>query len=282
MAKRFSINWDKVNEKIKEGEKTGAKKDERFYTLKPKESGTASAIIRFLPAPDHDVPYVKLYSHGFKEHNNWYINNCPTTIGEECPVCKANRDLWDDDPDTVRARSRRLSCYTNILIIKDPQNPENEGKVFLYRYGKKIHEKVMARIDPPEDSIEEPIKVFDYYEGANFKLIVKLTKTKERTYPNYDDSGFSEPTPLFKGDDDKIEKVHNERFGIAEFIAPEQFKPYSDLEERFNKVVGTEFTKSTPKSESKSEEEIPDDGDDDDNVEFQSNDEFLSKLRKNV
>jgi len=275
MAKKFSMDWNKINEKIKESESKGSfEKDQRIYTLKAKDDGSASAIIRFIPQNDlSKVPFVKLYNHGFKNGGQWFINNCPTTINKPCPVCKANSDLWDSDPETVRSRSRKTSYYTNILIIKDPQKPENEGKVFIYRFGKKIFDKIMNAWHPPEGSVDDPIEVFDYYAGSNFKLIMKSTKNG----PNYDDSKFVE-TITEVGDDDTIEKIHSQTYNIDEFISADKFKTYEELENRFNEVVGL---KSTIESKSPEISNSPDPTEDKVELKLdESRESFLSKLKK--
>jgi len=261
--RKFGTDWSTAMNKIKEqAEKKGGNsfKDERVYYPQFNDNGTAQAIIRFLPSPDTDVPFVSVFSHSIKGPGGWYIENCPTTLKQECPACKANSALWDTDPDTVRKRKRKQNYYSNILVIKDPANPENEGKVWLYKYGKKVHDKIMEKIQPGEDSIDEPVMVFDYYDGADFKLIIKKIQVGAVKMPNYDTCQFDAPSPL--GTDEEIEKVHNSLFGLTEFVSPEAFKPYADLESRFNRVVGTKGTSSpapqqtsspTPQAEVKEE-----------------------------
>lgn len=235
--RKFAIDWDKVTKKIKE-QNAGAKnfKDERIYYPQVKDDGTAQAIIRFLPSNDTDIPFVKVYSHGFKGPGGWLIENCPTTLGQDCPVCKANQALWETDEKTARPRSRKLSYYSNIQVVKDPQNPENEGKVFIFRYGKKIHEKIMEKLSPDEGGIVEPIMVFDYYDGANFNLIIKRVKAGNQSFPNYDSSFFDGVSPV--GTDAEIEKIDGDLHQISEFVSEGQFKSYEELSEKMVRVTG--------------------------------------------
>ncbi len=234
--KKFQVDWSSTMEKIKKQE-TSTFKDERLYYPQFSEAGIAQAIIRFLPNPvDGEIPFVSNFSHSIKGMGGWYIENCPTTIKKECPVCKANTAIWDSDPDTVRSRSRKKSYYTNILVVKDPMHPENEGKVWLFKYGKKVHEKIMEKLQPPEGGINEPVMVFDYYKGADFKLIIKKIKVNNVLMPNYDSCTFNEPSPI--GTDEAVEKIHNSLYKLDEFIAESNFKPYDELEAKFNRVVG--------------------------------------------
>jgi hypothetical protein len=178
-----------------------------------------------------------LYSHGFEENDKWLIKNCPTTIGKDCPVCANNREMWSVDQDLVRRRKRKLNYYANIMVVKDPQNRENEGKVFIFKYGKKIQEKIMEKLKPAKDSIDEPVMVFDYYDGANFKLKVKLQKTSSGTFPNYDSSSFAEPSELFSTDEE-IEKIHNSLHGLADVVSDDKFESYEEIKNRFDFVTG--------------------------------------------
>lgn len=302
MAKKFSMNWDIITTKIKEAEKGSSfKEDERLYQVKIKEDGTAGAIIRFIPQSDlTKIPFVKVYSHGFKNGNSWFVNNCPTTIGKKCPVCEANTELWDEDPDTVRNRSRKISYYSNIVVVKDPERPENEGKVFIFRYGKKIHEKIMNAMNP-SDGLSDPIAVFDYYNGANFKLSVKSKKVGDKTYPNYDESSFAETvTQVAGGDENIIEKIHSQTYDLDDFISLDKFKSYDELKEKFEQVTGQKVSSNV----SSSTEAIDDDQDsginkilnekqkeikkeepkvDTDNLKIEASKQaFLDKLRKNI
>ena len=224
---------------VAEVEKTVVKgngADERLWKPSLDKSGNGYAVIRFLPAPEgEDIPWAKVYSHAFQGPGGWYIENSLTTIGQKDPVSEYNRDLWnsgsDADKDTVRKQKRKLSYYSNIYVVKDPTNPENEGKVFLFKYGKKIHDKILAAMQP-EFEDETPINPFDFWQGANFKLKIR----KVDGYWNYDKSEFDSPDALLD-DDDALEAIWKKEYSLAEFTSPSSFKSYEDLERRLNMVL---------------------------------------------
>lgn len=259
MAIKRKFDWGAINDKIKSQENKNnnySNDDENsLYKIKVKEDGTAQAIIRFLPPkPDEDLPFVKIYNHGWQDVNGWVITNCPTTLGKPCPICKENSRIWDEDTRTARPRSRKLSYYANIMVVKDPQNPENEGKVFKYRYGVKIHEKIMEKLQPENPDIDEPVEIFDYVEGANFKLKVKTVKSmingREVKFLNYDASSFSEPTHIINPetgdemDDSDVERLENEMYPLSDIIKPTEFKSYQEIAELFNKKTGLNISTS--------------------------------------
>ena len=222
----------------KELEKTVSNKqvDERFWKPEVDASGNGYAVIRFLPAPDGEtVPWAKVYSHAFQGPGGWYIENSLTTIGDKDPVGEVNRRLWnsgeDADKDTARKQKRKLSYYSNIYVVKDPKHPENEGKTFLYKYGKKIHDKILAAMQP-EFQDEEPVNVFDFWEGANFKLKIK----KVAGYWNYDSSEFDSVSAL-SSDDSELEATWKSQHSLEAFTSKDQFKSYEDLERRLNLVL---------------------------------------------
>ena len=222
----------------KELEKSSSNKnvDERFWKPEVDASGNGYAVIRFLPAPDKEtVPWAKLYSHAFQGPGGWYIENSLTTIGDKDPVGEVNRRLWnsgeDADKETARKQKRKLSYYSNILVVKDPKHPENEGKTFLYKYGKKIHDKILAAMQP-EFQDETPVNVFDLWEGANFKLKIK----KVAGYWNYDSSEFDSVSAL-SADDSELEAIYKQEHSVESFTSKEQFKSYEDLERRLNLVL---------------------------------------------
>jgi hypothetical protein len=223
-------------EKMNTGSQGGT--DERFWKPTLGKGDVGSAVIRFLPAPDgEDLPWVKMYSHAFKgPQNMWMIDNCSTTIGQKCPICTKNSELWnsgnDRDKETVRDRKRKLSYYSNIYVIKDPANPENEGKTFLFKFGKKIFDKILNAMQP-EFEDEEPINPFDFWKGANFRLKIR----KVEGYWNYDKSEFDSPEPLLD-DDDALEALWKKEYSLAAIVAPDQFKSYDELENRLNNVLG--------------------------------------------
>ena len=225
---------------VKEVEKmnnTGGNTDDRIWKLDVDKSGNGYAVIRFLPAPEgEDLPFVKLYSHAFQGPGGWFIENSLTTLGQKDPVSEYNSLLWNNGTDagkeTERKQKRKLTYVSNIYVVKDPANPENEGKVFLYKYGKKIFDKLTAAMQP-EFEDEEAIDPFDFWQGANFKLKAKNVAG----YRNYDSSEFAAPSPLLD-DDDAMEALWKKQFSLAEIVAPDQFKTYDELKTRLDYVLG--------------------------------------------
>ena len=225
---------------VKEVEKmstTTGGDDDRLWKPELDKTGNGFAVIRFLPAPEgEDLPWAKMYSHAFQGPGGWYIENSLTTVGQKDPVSEHNRELWnsgsDKDKETVRKQKRKLSYYSNIYVVKDPVNPQNEGKVFLFKYGKKIFDKVMAAMQP-EFEDETPINPFDFWQGANFKLKIR----KVDGYWNYDKSEFESLGPLLT-DDDALEALWKKEYSLTELVAPSQFKSYEDLEKRLKYVLG--------------------------------------------
>jgi len=233
-------NLTKQVEKLSEKPSYG---DDRIWKCERDKTGNGYAVIRFLPAPvNEDVPWVRLWTHGFKGPGGWYIENSlttPTTAnpgGTEDPVSKANTGLWnsgiESDKNIARDRKRKLSYYSNILVLEDSMNAENEGKVFLFRYGKKIFEKIESVMNP-EFKDETPMNPFDFWEGANFKLKIRQVDG----YANYDKSEFAAASPLFDGDDAKLEGMWKTQYSLQDIIAPDKFKSYQELEARFNTVI---------------------------------------------
>ena len=225
---------------VKEVEKmntTGGGADERLWKPELDKTGNGYAVIRFLPSPDgEDIPWAKLYSHAFQGPGGWYIENSLTTTGGKDPVSDYNRELWNSgneaDKDTVRKQKRKLSYYSNIYVVKDQVNPQNEGKVFLFKYGKKIFDKVMEAMQP-EFEDETPINPFDFWQGANFKLKI----VKKDGYWNYDKSEFDTPSPLLE-DDDALEALWKKQYSLTAVTAADQFKTYDVLEKRLKYVLG--------------------------------------------
>ncbi len=225
---------------VKEVEKTnnaGGGGDDRLWKPELDKTGNGYAVIRFLPAPDgEEIPWAKLYSHAFQGPGGWYIENSLTTTGGKDPVSDYNRTLWNSgneaDKDTVRKQKRKLSYYSNIYVVKDPTNPQNEGGVFLFKYGKKIFDKIMEAMQP-EFEDEEAINPFDFWQGANFKLKIK----KVAGFWNYDSSEFDKVSPLLD-DDDALETLWKKEYSLAAVTAPDQFKTYDDLEKRLKYVLG--------------------------------------------
>ena len=232
---------------VKEVEKmnnTGGNSDDRIWKLDVDKGGNGYAVIRFLPAPENeDLPFVKLYSHAFQGPGGWYIENSLTTLGQKDPVSEYNSLLWNNGTDlgkeTARKQKRKLTYVSNIYVVKDPANPENEGRVFLYKYGKKIFDKLTAAMQP-EFEDEEAIDPFDFWQGANFKLKAKNVAG----YRNYDSSEFAAVSPLLD-DDDALESLWKKQFSLAELVANDQFKTYEELKTRLDYVLGNKKTATT-------------------------------------
>lgn len=238
-------------EKLNEG---GSKDDDNLWKPEMDKSGVGSAIIRFLPASEgSDLPWVQVWSHAFQGTGGWLIDNCLTTLGKQCPVCEKNRVLWNSgserDKEEARKQKRKLSYYSNIYVIKDPANTDNEGKVFLYKFGKKIFDKISAAMQPEFDD-EQPINPFDFWTGANFKL--KLVK--KDGYWNYDKSEFASPSPLLD-DDDELERIYKSIHNLNEFVEPSKFKSYEELKKRLEYTLGIRGVSKNQDSENGDNEE---------------------------
>jgi len=225
---------------VKEVEKmstTSNGADERLWKPEMDKTGNGFAVIRFLPAPNgEDLPWAKMYSHAFQGPGGWYIENSLTTLGQKDPLGEYNRELWNSgseaNKETVRKQKRKLSYYSNIYVVKDPANPANEGRVFLFKYGKKIFDKIMEAMQP-EFEDETPINPFDFWQGANFKLKI----VKKDGYWNYDKSEFGSVEPLLD-DDDALEAVWKKEYSLTAITAPDQFKSYEELEKRLKMILG--------------------------------------------
>ena len=234
-------------------EKMNAKegfKDERIWKPGIDKAGNGYAVIRFLPEVEgEDSPFVSLYSHAFKGKGGWFYENCPTTLGEKCPVCAANTELWnsgiEDDKNIARQRKRKLTYISNILVIEDPANPENKGKVFLYQYGTKIFQKIQG-LAHPEFQDEVAVDPFNFWTGADFKIKIRNVGG----YVNYDRSEFATPAPLFGGDDKKLEELWKKQYPLKPFIDKSQFKSFDELNARFKKSVGDDIRAQYSESKS--------------------------------
>lgn len=243
------------------------KKDERFWTPTKDSSGSANALIRFLPQPDPSKPpIISYFQHGFKEKGKWFIENCPSTHGNDCPSCEYAQPFWDEDTDESRAIAQKYSrtkqFIANILVIKDLGNPDNDGKVFLFKFGIRIYEKIEEKVFP-ESELDEPVQVFDFWEGCGFKL--KLRQKHKRN--NYDQSEWASVKPIAK-DDKAIEAIYKQLHSLDEFLADDKFKSYEDLLKKFNRVMkikggsGPAPEKTASKDESKESKSLVDDFDD--------------------
>ena len=252
-SKLGSLTSKLVNQ-VEKMNKSAGSSDERLWKPEVDKAGNGYAVIRFLPPPDgEDMPFAKVYSHAFTgPGGQWYIENSLTTLGKDDPVSEFNSQLWNNGTDAgkeqARKQKRKLSYISNIYVVKDPANPQNEGKVFLYKYGKKIFDKIMAAMQP-EFEDETPINPFDFWQGANFKLKIK----RVAGYWNYDSSEFAIQGPLLD-EDDEMEAIWNKEYSLQEFLAPDQFKSYDELKARLELVLG----KTNPPRPARVEEDLED------------------------
>ena len=234
---------------------SGSKEDTRFWQPEVDKAGNGMAIIRFLPGPsvdgDDGLPWVRVFNHGFQGPGGWYIENSLTTLGQKDPVSEYNSTLWNSgieaNKEIARKQKRRLTYMSNILVISDPKHPENEGQIKLYKYGKKIFDKINETMNP-EFPDEKPVNPFDFWEGANFKLKIRQVEG----YRNYDKSEFESPAPLFDGDDDKLEALWKKEYSLKEFLEPKHFKSYEVLKAKLDKVLG--FDGESPIARTKAED----------------------------
>ena len=212
--------------------------DERLWKLTVDKVQNGHAVIRFLPASKGEsLPWVRIFSHGFQgPGSGWFIENCPTTTNQKCPVCEANTELWNTGVDAnrqiARDRKRKLQYISNIQVVTDPGNADNEGKVFLFKYGKKIYDMIQD-VMRPEFEDETPINPFGLWEGANFRLRAR----KADGFRNYDKSEFDSVSVLSE-DDAELETIWNSQYSLEDLVAPDQFKSYDDLKTRFARTMG--------------------------------------------
>jgi gp32 DNA binding protein like len=253
--KRNKSSFDKLTkaiEAVNQPAESGSKEDTRFWQPQVDKSGNGMAIVRFLPAPavdgDDALPWVRVFSHGFQGPGGWLIDNCLTTLNQKCPVCEHNNMLWNSgveaNKEIVRKQKRKLNYVANVLIVSDPKNPENEGQVKLFKFGKKIFDKISEAMNP-EFEDEKPMNPFDFWEGANFKLKIRNVEG----YRNYDKSEFDSPEALFGGDDDKLEALWKKEHSLQEFTDAKNFKSYDVLKGRLDKVLGFEGAPIRSKAE---------------------------------
>jgi hypothetical protein len=256
--KRNSNSFEKLSKAV-EATSAGtenSKDDNRFWQPEVDKAGNGMAIIRFLPAPavdgDDALPWVRTFSHGFQGPGGWFIDNCLTTLNEKCPVCEHNNTLWNSgieaNKDVARKQKRKLSYLANILVVSDPSNPSNEGQIKLYKFGKKIFDKITEAMNP-EFADETPVNPFDMWEGANFKLKIRNVEG----YRNYDKSEFADVSALLDGNDEKLEELWKKQFSLKDFTERKNFKPYDQLKGRLDKVLG--FT-GAPIAKTKAEDTV--------------------------
>ena len=233
--------------------------DERLWKPEVDKAGNGYAVIRFLPAPNgEDLPWAQVWTHAFQGPGGWYIENSLTTLGKKDPVSDLNRELWNSggegSPQRAQARNqkRKLNYYSNIYVVKDSANPSNEGKVFLYRYGKKIFDKVMESMQPAFED-ETPVNPFDLWKGAEFKLKI----TKVAGFWNYDKSEFDAPSVLGDLDDKELEGIWKQEHSLAAFTADDQFKSYDELKERLERTLKGNYSTANVEEEQFEEEATP-------------------------
>jgi hypothetical protein len=239
--KKSGSSIDKLTKAIADTQKQSyAKDDERFWQPEVDKAGNGYAVIRLLDSPavdgDDGMPWARIFNHGFQGNGGWYIENCPTTVGGQCPVCEHNNKLWNSgieaNKETVRKQKRRLTYVSNILVVSDKNRPENEGKVFLWKYGKKIFDKIQEKLTPAFED-ETSMNPFDFWKGANLKLKIRNVEG----FRNYDKSEFEDSAPVY-AEDKKIEELWKNLYSLKEFVAPKEFKSYDDLTDKLNRALG--------------------------------------------
>lgn len=266
MKRNSASDLEKLTKELtKLNTSTNTNQDDRVWSCQTDKAGNGFALIRFLPTSpsdgDKSNPWVRMWTHGFKGPGGWYIENSRTTLGqsENDPVSEMNTELWNQGEGSEGRKrvsgsgkenpgtKRKLTYYSNIYVIKDPANPENEGKVFLFKYGKKIFDKISDVMNPPEDPLDpkKPINPFDFWDGANFKLKIRRFEGQA----NYDQSVFDAPSPLLE-DDDAMETIWNSQYSLNEIISSDKFKSYEVLKTRLDRVMGTVGSPSNSSSAS--------------------------------
>ena len=247
-------NRDQISKLVQAAEQAGGGSteqksytDDRIWKPTVDKAGNGYAVLRFLPAAvGQDLPWVRYWDHGFKgPTGQWYIENSLTSIGQNDPVGELNSRLWnsgiDADKEKARAQKRRLHYVTNVLVLQDPSNPANEGKVMLFKFGKKIFDKLMD-VMQPSFADETPVNPFDMWEGADFKLKIRNVEG----YRNYDKSEFASPSSLYDGDESKLESVYNGLHNLGEFTDPKNYKSYDELKAKLMRVLGEDSTLGSP------------------------------------
>lgn len=284
------MNWnDTIDTYQKEEKKSFVRNDgynDNLFAPKLDEKGQYQAIIRFLPRPEGDgngVPFVRLYNHGFKDVGGWFIENCPTTLKDPCPVCKANGEIWDTDEKTARKRGRRTSYFSNILIVEDKQNRENEGKVFIFRYGKTIHDMIMEKISPEPEYVDDTIFVHDYDDGLNFRLKIKPKKTGTTSYNDYSSSQFADTSTPIAETEEGIVAIDAKLHSLEQIINKDKFKSHEILQSSFLNKIGESIIpkqESNKSNDESNDEESEDDGSETVSDKAEAPDAFFKKLNK--
>jgi hypothetical protein len=249
--KRNSGNLDKLAKAIEQLNSAETSNDkDNFWKPEVDKAGNGYAVLRLLPSPavdgDDGLPWVKVFDHGFQGPGGWYIENSLTTLGQKDPVSEYNSQLWNSgieaNKEVARKQKRRLSYICNVYVVEDPKNPQNEGKVFLYKFGKKIFDKINEAMNPQFED-EKAVNPFDLWEGANFKLKIRNVEG----YRNYDKSEFAASSALFD-DDEKLEEVWKKEYSLKEFLDPSKFKSYDELKGRLDKVLGLDGSVPAPRT----------------------------------
>ena len=236
----------------------GSKDDDRFWQPEVDKAGNGMAIIRFLPAPavdgDDALPWARVFNHGFQGPGGWYIENSLTTLGQKDPVSEYNSVLWNSgieaNKEIARKQKRRLTYIANVMIVSDPKNPENEGQIKLYKFGKKIFDKLTEAMNPQFED-EKAVNPFDFWNGANFKIKIRQVEG----YRNYDKSEFESPSALYDGNDEKLETIWKKEYSLKEFLDPKHFKSYDMLKAKLDKVLGIDG--AAPVAKTKAEDFTP-------------------------
>ena len=253
-AKSGKTSLEELNSKLaKVSGSQESKSDDRFWSPSVDKAGNGYAVIRFLPAPpNEDVPFIRMFDHGFQGPGGWYIENSLTTLGKNDPVSEYNSKLWNSgieaNKEIARKQKRRLHFISNIYVVTDSTNPANDGKVFLFKYGKKIFDKLNEAMNP-QFADEEPLNPFDLWAGANFKLKIRNVEG----YRNYDKSEFDSAKPLLN-DDEELEKIWKSEHSLQAFLDSSNFKSYDELQSRLMKVLQEDGSSRPVRAE---EEELP-------------------------
>ena len=246
---KSSSNLDKLTKAIEQLNSNQSSQDsneDNFWRPEVDKAGNGYAVIRFLPAPavdgDEGLPWTKIYTHGFQGPGGWYIENSLTSLNQKDPVSEYNSELWNSgieaNKEIARKQKRRLTYISNVLIVEDPKHPENNGQVKLFKFGKKIFDKITDAMNPPPEFGETPMNPFDLWKGANFKLKIR----KVEGYQNYDKSEFDASSALYDGDDAKLEALWQSEHSLKQFLDPKEFKSYDELKVRLTRVLGAPAT----------------------------------------
>lgn len=248
--------FEKLTTEINKMASTGPTEDNRFWKPTLDKAGNGSAVIRFLPAPQgEDTPFVRYFDHAFKgPGGSWYIEKSLTTLGEKDPVSEYNSQLWnsgiESQKEVARKQKRKLNFVANILVIRDPGNPANEGHVFLFKFGKKIFDKVNDQMYPQFED-QDKVNPFDFWEGANFRLRVR----KDGQFPNYDKSEFDKPSAISEIDEE-LETLWKKQHPLLPLVDRSAFKSYDELKARLDKVLAASRLDTPARAQVDEEEEI--------------------------